>query len=113
MAKLTVQTVNEAGAVVTLAAATATVGDTVSTAGGETVVRINNGGASSITVTVAAQSPCSHGALHNLSITVAAGAMKDIYIPAYCAAAADGLATVICSAVTSVTIGAYKVSLRK
>lgn len=105
MANLTPQIVAAAGTAITYAAASGG-GDVVLNAKGATL-RVKNGDASSHTVTLTATKACDNGTLHDLGpTTVAAGAEKDIPIPAKCVNAATGSCAVTYSAVTSVTVAA-------
>lgn len=86
-------------------------------AGGDTMVpddraylSVKNGGGSSITVTITAQTPCNHGSLHDGGGSVAAGAerMFGPISPSRFARSSDGLAAITYSGVTSVTVAAIK-----
>lgn len=112
MATLSTQTVVPAGITPTYAAASAG-GDKVVPADHVFLV-VKNGGASSVTVTVDdpnSQSP-SGAAAFNPDLSVSVGAATEKWIgpltAARFAAAADGLAAVTYSGVTSVTVAAVK-----
>jgi len=114
---LTVQEISRAGKSVTeqLAAATATHGDKFLN-DGKTFLRIKNGDASPITVTIQTPGTIDGQALADLTVTIAATADEDgldfqdigpftaIYNQS------DGYVWALCSAVTSVTIGAYRLT---
>lgn len=76
MAQLTVEDVSLSGATPNLVAAGAN-GDSFAN-DGRTVFRVDNAGASSVTVTVDSPTPCNYGYTHNVVATVAAGATEDL-----------------------------------
>jgi hypothetical protein len=86
-------------------------GDTFLNTGREELT-VKNGGASSITVTIAAQNPCDQGVLHNQVVTVAASG-EEIIGPFRVDRYNDinGMVHVTYSAVTSVTVAVTRVSL--
>jgi len=114
---LTVQEITRAGKSVTeqLAAATATHGDKFLN-DGKTFLRIKNGDASPITVTIQTPGTVDGQALADLTVTIAAtgdgdgldfqdiGPFTAIYNQS------DGYVWAVCSAVTSVTVGAYRLA---
>lgn len=103
MATLTPQQITLAGTVVTYAAAA--VGGDKALPGATAVLRVNNGGTGSITVTLDSVVPSSYGDDVNPAITVAAGVEKAILLsPASRFAGPDGLVSVTYSGVTSVTV---------
>ena len=109
MATLTVQEITRAGTTVTLAAA-AGGGDKLPP-GPTTCLKVTNGGGGAITVTIATPNTVADSITQgDLSVSVGAGVTKDIGpLPEqWFANAADGLADVTYSGVTSVTVGAWK-----
>lgn len=110
MAALTTQPIVNAGTTEALVAATAG-GDTM-VPGTRTFLKVNNASASAITVTITCQVPCSYGSgtpTHDLVVTVAAGAIRDIGFvdPVRFGRSSDGAAVISYSAVTSVTVGVF------
>lgn len=107
MALLATQKPVAAGVVLTYSAATVTTGETFVNSGKE-FVHVKNGSGSSITVTFTGGNPCSFGvtnAAHNLVVTVPLTSdriigpfSKDQFNDA------NNLITVVCSAVTTVTM---------
>lgn len=73
-------------------------------------IHVRNGGVAPITVTITAYGPCSAGVLHDKTYTVANG--SDVIIPAPDTVVykntSDGLIHIGYSAVTSVTVGAFR-----
>jgi hypothetical protein len=118
MAVLTVQNLSLTGLAATLAAATATTGDKFDNPTDErTFLRVTNGSGASINVTITAQAAninvSGYGlvALANQVVAVAAGASKDIGpFPAALWNDANGQVNFVCSAVTSVTVGAIRMA---
>lgn len=107
MANITpVQVTSDGTAVLTLAAA-AGGGDTIINATTSTVFVVNNGSGVSITVTLAGVTACNQGVVHNPQYTVAAGKQVPIPIPSQCLSASNTVG-VTYSAVTTVTVAAYK-----
>lgn len=107
MATLTVQTIDLDGLAASYAAASG--GGDVFPNDGETSLHVLNGGAGSITVTVAAQSPCNQGTLHDSVTTVGIGA--EAFIGPFEKKRfnnTSGQAAITYSGVTSVTIAAIK-----
>lgn len=73
--------------------------------GATSVLRVRNGGASTITVTIDSVTPSNYGTDVNIVGTVAAGAEKDFLLsPEGRFAGPDGLVSVTYSDVTSVTV---------
>lgn len=110
MAALTVQAPTRTGATVSTVTPTASTGDTFVN-DGKVWLQVTNGSGSSINVTVNSTAAAGPGlAASNNVVAVAAGATKLIgpFPPAGFTDPATGLATVICSSVTSVTIAALK-----
>lgn len=108
MATITPVSVAAGGSAVTMTAASAG-GDTIANASAARFI-VNNGGASSITVTFAGAVPCSQGQTHTQleQVTVAAGATEHIPVPSAAVNPNTGNAGVTYSAVTSVTVAAVK-----
>lgn len=108
MATLTTQVIVEAGIALSASAATATTGDKL--AGGEgCFLYVNNGSGGATVVTITTPETVHGGlAVADRAVTVATGAIELIEVPAYYNAG-DGLATVVCSVVTSVTIAALRI----
>ena len=108
MATLTVQQLTSSGTGVTLTAAAA--GGDAFANDGKTIFEVNNGGGSSMTVTLTSQNTCNQGGTHNGGGSVPAGAVRR-YGPLDRGRFNDatGLVQVTYSAVTSVTVGAYKI----
>jgi len=108
MAALVTQLIGLPSVLPTFAAATVTTGDTV-VAGNDTFVVVKNGGGSPTAVTVVVPGTDEYGnAKPDLAVSVVNGTER--YIPLRSAGLIDpttGLVTVICSPVTSVTIGAF------
>lgn len=106
MAVLTPNVPTTAGTTLTLAAATATTGDTYLNTGKERIV-VDNASGAPVTVTFKAVKGCNNGGtLHDVTGSVAAGA-REFFAPVDPIFYNDdnGRTQVICSAVTSVTIG--------
>jgi hypothetical protein len=111
MATLTVQQIALTGLEATYSAATATTGDKF-TPGDTTFIDVVNGGGSDITATITTPNTSIGGAaIADLAITVTAGERRHIgpFPREHFADPSDGLAKVVCSAVTSVTIAALKI----
>lgn len=108
MALIATQQVTSAGLAPTFAAAAS--GDTV-IPDDRTVLRVNNGSGSPITVTLTAVTACSQGSLHNRAVTVAAGAIEDIPTgpAAQFADQTTGVAAITYSATATVTRAAVRV----
>jgi hypothetical protein len=107
MAVITPVVIDTAGETVALTAAAAG-GDTIATGGyADTQFIINNASGSTVTVTLACAIACSYGSTsaHNTAITVAAGTIKYVQVPANTVPQSGNVA-VTYSAVTSVTVGA-------
>lgn len=113
MALLATQRSADVGAVVTPVAASTS--DTYFNTGKE-VVRITNGGGSSITVTIPAVTNCAYGvgahAAHNKTGTVGAGVTKEFgpYDPRLFANGDTSLTTIQLSSATSVTTAVVSVA---
>jgi hypothetical protein len=108
VAVLTVQQITGSGLAPAFSAASGG-GDEVP-CGETTFLVVKNGGGSPITVTVDSAKPCNYGADHDLSVAVPAGAERWIGpLPGPRFANASGRAQVTYSAVTSVTVGAFRV----
>lgn len=106
---LTVQDISRAGVVITPVAANAD-GNFFSNTGNISL-RVVNGGASPITVTIPAQANCDQGTKHDITVTVANGATKEIgpfQMRHY--NDASGYVQVTYSAVDSVTVAAVKLA---
>jgi hypothetical protein len=109
MAALTVQQVSLTGVVITAAAATATVGNAFIN-NGRTILRVINGGSGSTVVSIDSLVLCNQGEDHNISVTVANGATKEIGpFPMDRFNSAAGTVTPICSVVTDVTLAAISI----
>lgn len=110
MAALTIQQIVRTGTAPAYVAATATTGDTVSNPDDRTYVHVKNASGSAITVTVSDLGLTASGnspTLLTVSVPATTGE-RLIPVPATAADPSTGLATVICSAVTTVTIGAFR-----
>lgn len=109
MALLTTQTIKGSGITPTYAAASAG-GDKVSLAALNTFLHIKNGGGSSITVTVTTQNADYRGlTLPDRTVTVAAAGEQMIGpLDASLQADINGQASIGYSAVTSVTVAAFR-----
>jgi len=106
---LTVQEITRAGVAITAAAANAE--GNFFTNSGNIALRVINGGTSSITVTITAQAACDQGTKHDLVVTVASGATKEIGpFPMRHYNDASGYVKVTYSAVTDVTVAAVKLA---
>ena len=106
---LTVQEITRAGVAITAAAAN--VDGNFFTNSGNIALRVINGGASPITVTVPAQANCDQGTKHDITVTVANGATKEIgpfQMRHY--NDASGYVQVTYSAVADVTVAAVKLA---
>ena len=111
MATLTVQQIALSGLEATFSSATASTGDKF-LPGDTTFIEVVNGGGSDITATITTQTTSIGGAaVADIAVTVTAGERRHIgpFPKEYFAASSDGLAVVVCSAVTSVTIAAIKI----
>lgn len=109
MALLAVQQATLKGVAVTFAAATVTVGDTFPRPHDKVGFRIKNGSGGAITATLVIPGNLSYGeaAPDIVSNSIPAGADVTIGpIPPEAVDPSTGLVTVICSAVTSVTVAA-------
>jgi hypothetical protein len=108
MATLTTQQVLQAGAAPTTQAA-AGGGDKI-TPGDNVWLEVTNGGGSPITVTVNCVTPSNYGTDEDLVVSVTNGTTRRIGpIDARRFAAADGLAAIAYSGVTTVTVAAWKI----
>jgi hypothetical protein len=108
MAQLTVQSIVGTGLAPSFAAAAAG-GDSFLN-DGKTFLEVKNASGSSITVTITAQNPCNQGQLHNLAVSVPATTgdrMIGLLLPSIFNDA-NGLVQVTYSAVTSLTVAAFK-----
>lgn len=96
------------GATITFSAATAATGDTL--VGGQGVhLLVNNGSGAGITVTLTTPETVEGTlAVADRAVTVGAGAIREIPVPSRYNDRTTGLATAVCSAVTSVTIAAVQ-----
>lgn len=72
MATLNVQKITNAGIVPTFYSATASGGDLVANAGGNTFIYAKNTGDSAAVITATATTPCDYGTYHSLSYSVSA-----------------------------------------
>jgi acetate kinase len=110
MATRTAQAITLGGLSATYFSATATTGDKVR-ADDRTWITVKNGSGASITVTLKGAGTTDYGVANpDKVITVAASGEVDIPIlPAYGNPADGGLATFICSQVTSVTFAARRI----
>lgn len=108
MAALTVQQIGVTGTLVTYAAATVTVGDTVAP-DDRTWFEVNNGSGGSINATLDVPGSTFGQANPDVVVAVAAGAIRRIgpLVPAL-ADPTTGLCKVTCSSVTSVTVAAVR-----
>lgn len=116
MALLTVQqTAVNSGATLTANSATATTGDTFVN-DGQTYLLVRNGSGSSITVTLTAVATSAQivggGSVAFASPTVTVGAGANAVLGPFAPSLfnSSGIMTVICSAVTSVTVSPFKAS---
>ena len=109
MAALTVQPILAAGTTVAFSAATVTTGDTVAL-DTQTTVLVNNGSGSSINVTFTSKRPAADGyTVADKVVAVAAGAIKGFALdPAVYNDSTTAVATIVCSAVTTVTLAATR-----
>ena len=105
MAALAIQNLSIAGLAPTFAAASAG-GDTFVN-NPPTILRVKNGGAAAITVTVDSVRLCNHGFDHDASVSIPAGAERDL--GPFDQERFGGTASVAYSAVTSVTVAVIKV----
>ena len=106
---LTVQDISRAGVVITPVAANAD-GNFFSNTGNISL-RVVNGGASPITVTIPAQHACDQGTEHDIVVSVAAGATKEIGpIQMRFYNDASGYAQITYSAVDSVTVAPVRLA---
>ena len=102
---LTIQTITNAGTIITPVDANVDGNYFINT--GKSFLRVVNGSASPITVTVSSPTLCNQGSTHDLSITVAAGVTKDIGPFDYTRfSSSDSYVHVTYSAVTTVTVAA-------
>ena len=110
MATRTAQAITVGGLSATYTTATATTGDKAKAAD-RTWITVKNGSGASITVTLKGVGTTSYGvAKPDKVITVAAAGEVDIpLLPEYGNPADNGLATFICSAVTSVTFAVRRI----
>lgn len=104
---LTIQTVTIAGTAIATVPASATGNTFINT--GNVAIRINNGGAAAIDMTLVARRPCNQGVLHNQVISVPPGESRDVFpVPANQFNDDNGLTTLTYSAVTNVTVAAVR-----
>jgi hypothetical protein len=110
MAALIVYQIARAGTATTPVTPTASTGDTISNPDDRTFVKVNNAAGSPITVTVSDPGTTPSGNSPTLSTVSVPATTGERYIPVPAAAAdpSTGLATIICSSVTSVTIVAVR-----
>lgn len=96
------------GATITSVTPTVTTGDTL--VGGQSVhLLVNNGSGAPINVTLTTPETVEGSlAVADRVIAVAAGALREIPVPSRYNDRTTGLATVVCSAVTTVTIAAVQ-----
>jgi hypothetical protein len=109
MALLTRQSASDlTGATITFSAATVTTGDTL--VGGQSVhLLVNNASGSPITLTLTTPETVEGSlAVADRAITVTNGTIREIPVPSRYNDPTTGLATFICSAVTSVTVAAVQ-----
>lgn len=107
---LSVQAVSLTGVVPSFSAATVTVGDKFLN-NGRVYVEVINGAGAPINVTVDSLVNCNQGHDHNITVAVANGTRKKIGpFPMSIFNDASGYVTVICSSVTSITLGAFSVN---
>ena len=108
MALLATQAITVAGLASTLSPATASTGDTFKPSADFIVV--NNGGGAPITATVTVPGNLVTGdAYPDKAYTIGAGAKTYIPVLREYRNPSTGLCTVVCSSVTSVTVGAFSV----
>lgn len=108
MAQLTVEDVSLTGGTPNLVAASAG-GDAFSN-DGHTMFKVTNGGASSVTATVASPVPCNYGYNHDVVVNVAAGTTVDLGpFPPARFNDNKGNANVTYSEVTSVTVSPVRI----
>lgn len=110
MANLVLQTISGNGEVLMVAADVN--GDNVPNSLGRSILRVNNGGASAITVSAQSQVPCDQGVYHNLEVIVEAGDIIDIVLDKRLASLTTGNVAITYSDVTNVTVGAYQITYR-
>jgi hypothetical protein len=110
VAALTVQQLVKAGITPAYVTPTVTVGDTIAAPDDRTYVQVKNASGSPITVSVSDPGTTPSGNLATIATVSVPATTGDklIPVPASAADPATGLATVICSAITSVTIGAFR-----
>lgn len=110
MATLTVQQIALSGLEAVFSAATASTGDKFLPSD-RTFIEINNGSGGDITATITTtQTGIGGVAIADIAVTVTAGERRHIGpFPREHFAGTDGLATVVCSAVPTVTIAAIKI----
>lgn len=106
MAVINPQQITNVGIALTYASASSG-GDLINNSDDKTMVIIKNGGASSITVTASATVKCNFGELHDLELTIGAGAEKIIKLENYWNNT-SGQVPLTYSATTSVTLAAFK-----
>jgi hypothetical protein len=110
VAKLALQTITGNGEVTMIAASID--GDSVPNPLGRSILRVNNGGVSNITVSVEAQVPCDQGEYHDLEIIVEAGDTIDIVLDKRLTSLTTGNVDIEYSDVTDVLVGAYQIAYR-
>lgn len=108
MATRAVESIPTAGIAATYYAATVTTGDKVA-AGEGVFIHVKNGGGSPITVTLTTPGTVDTLAIADRAVTVTNAGEKFIAVPVLYRDPADGLATFVCSAVTSVTFAAVRI----
>lgn len=109
MATRATETVDTDGLTATYYAATATTGDKV-VSGPGVGIHVKNGSAGSINVVLATPGTVDGNPIGDRSVAVGAGAEGFIAVPALYRDPADGLATFICSAVTTVTFAVIRIN---
>jgi len=107
VATLAIQNIDQDGLEAVYSAATASTGDKV-VPGAGSFVHVVNGSGSDITVTLVTPGKVSGLDVDDQEVTVTAGESRFIAVGNLYRDPADGLATVICSAVTTVTIASLR-----
>jgi hypothetical protein len=107
LAVISPKQINESGVVISFTAATSG-GDSIINSDGKSIILVKNGGASSITVSATAITPCPAGALHNLLRAVDAGETVGIKLSTLLNGLDDGQVDISYTSATSVEIAAVK-----
>lgn len=108
MAALSLQVLVPGGSASTLA--TAAGGGDTAPCGDGVFLEVNNGDAASKTVTIATTSTVGGLAVDDREVTIPAGERWKIPLPSSLYAGPDGRASITYSAVTSVTVGVFRIA---